>query len=632
MPNYYLFINYLLSICVLTVVFELSAFAQGGNPKPIAPSPVATPSPPLSYPDYKTAMQAGEKFLNEKAPESALKAYQSAFNLAATDPERAAALFGAGKARQNITKPVTIQENGKRVSVQLPDQNLTTDEYKKIVKLLGISDDVRLEAYQTMADFYVSQKNPFGAIVAYGDIIRTLPNLPTAKRVEVLFKKVEVNPLSDGAQFQWAFSDLQEILKISEATEEQKARALLVMAGLQQRVKQIQPAFQNYARVIQMPGAKPEQKAMATLYSGKLLWENNEIEKAREMISKVITLPDVAASYKVQAYTMLAESYRLQKNPGQQQAELTKITTLAGASDQEKAAAHYLIAGLLAEAGNYPAARAEMQKIISLKEAKNEYIAGAHFHTGNFFEKEKNLKKARESWNKMLTTAENDSLKEDAFKAITASYMAEKNYSAARAAALQRVALPAITKVEKQQALVDLGDVYAAEKNLLKARETYRQAAELEGGEADTKHKALLGVLNSYKNDKDLTALSEAYAALAAFIASDTKLKPDVRKQQQQEIWEVADAYAGDDKTMAFALPIYQALIGGGNAYILDTANRGKLALGDIFYRQKKYADAKAMLQKVSVGVFKDNQPLNQQLALAQEKIKLIESEEQKEN
>jgi len=582
-----------------------------------------TPTPKLpSYASYAVAMQAADAHLTANKPDFAKSSFDAAMLLATDDEQRADVHFGLAKV--HIAKKSRVRKGSD--FVDQPNYYSAMSEYEKAAALKAISPAKRRSAYDKVIEIATIDPNPWRIASTYDAMIKAFPDMPLAEKVGMMFKKAEAYPLDNRSNATSAFQAYQAITTLAGVGDTDKAKALMKMADLEYRFGNKQAAFQLFSSAGLTAGATAEQRATATLQAGKMLWELGQADQAQAMMNKVVEMKDAPAANKADAHTMLASSYGHQKKADMQLAEFAKIPSIKGVSDEHRSKAYYSMGDLHMKAERYAAARAEFKKIFSLKDAKNAYVAVAYYYTGKAFEKEKNAKEARAAWTKMVSIAENAQYKNDALAALADSFREEKKYADAAKALIQRAAIDKLWDVEKQDALLDLGDVYLDQKDAAKAADTYAQAAALKPKEdkGTGQLRALTGIIEARRLQGDAARTAEAQGALAELIQRSNFLPVDERTAKLKEMWDLADASARNDATVPTALAIYEGILKGNADIVVSTSNRVHLAVADILIRQKKLADAKARLQKVTVSRFPNSEELKKQVAEANAKMQSL--------
>jgi tetratricopeptide (TPR) repeat protein len=564
-------------------------------------------------------MQAADAFLTASNYDRAKLSYDAALLLAANDEQRADVHFG--RAKMHLAKKIKVrQANGEYVD--RPEYYSAITEYEKAAALKAVSPEKKRKALDNVIEIAALEVNPWRMAIAYEAIFKAFPQMPVPEKTALMFKKAEAYPLTDRSNASSAFQSYSAITTLAGVADVDKAKALIKMGDLEYQYGNKQGAFQHYSSATLTPGATAEQRATATLFAGKSLWELGQADQGQAMIHKVVDMKDAPVGKKADAHTMLAQSYGQQKKPDLQLAEYAKIPSLKGVSDEDKTKAYYSMGDLHMKAERYPAARAEFKKIFSLKQAPNGYLAVAYYFTGKAFEKENNVKEARAAWSKMFTLAESAQNKSEALDALATSFRAEKKFADAASALVQRAAIDKLSVVEKHDALTDLGDTYLEMKDAAKAGDAYTHAIAVTGDLKQTQQfRAYVGSVEARKILADPAKLAAAYGALAEFTQRSSQLPSADRTAKLDELWALADSMAKSDATVPAAMAIYDGIFKGNADIVVLTSNRVHLAVGDVLIRQKKFAEAKARLQKVTVGRFPNSEDLKKQVAQAAEKL-----------
>ncbi len=546
-------------ICLIAIIFlpvTSSVFAQnqtGGTNK-------------QSYPNYKAAMQAGESFALKKKYDEAIRAFDAAFDLAKTGTERANSLFGAGEALLKVK--VIINSGGRpaRTKTEYGNPVAAREKFNKVIALVAdVPLETKIKAHYAIADSYAADVALKRA--QYAEILK-YPNISPEQKAEAHLTRAASFPLTTTQNAQSALADYTLVAALEKISDETKAKALLGIAPIQGGFKQFNEALAAYLQVTELKNATDQQKASALIKAGDLQARLSNLNEARTTIAKVLALKNAPTKDKIDAHLMIANSYFFEKNVALGEAELVKISKLPNLDEKQKADIFEKTGDLLLNAERFAAARAEFGKVLVLSNISPNSQTHLNMKIGKTFIGEKNYAKAIESFNKA-------------------------------------VAVSGASDGYKEESWLLLGDIYAHQKKFAEARETYKKITPNQNSYGLYRVGSILGAARVSKELGDAEGTASFYVLFLRDIPT-YRISPAQTPQMnaiiasaQKEIWETADNLGKTDQTAAESVKIYHALA-NRNQFNIAEKNRAYLAIGDIYFRQNKLAEAKEAYLRVT--------------------------------
>lgn len=614
-----------------SVLLAASLVAGGLVVSPVLPLRAQEASAQVqpTFPSHSAAREAGEKLFAEKKYKEARAAFTAAGSLAKTPTEKADALTGVARTYE---KEVVLQEirSGKSAVRRqtFTDYPAARLAYEEVEKLADLPTERKLEARLAIANTYILEGKLSVAREEYTKVLGTEGATPTAKAIAYTARaNTYLKGLFVSSQdFTTAFTDAETAVKQEPVPDPVRADALLVLADLNARALKGVPALEHLAALVALPKATDDQKARALMMTGNYHMRAKDPSRARVAYAQVPSLTGAKVEDRMQAHQALAQIYLGEKKIDAAVAELDRAAQLPDLTVFQKAELYENMGDVQFNAQQFAGAREAYAKILALKEAGPLRHKDAILRTGHTYIQEKQPAKAREEWEKLA--AGKDVNATEALHQIALSHAGEKDYPAARAALERWTALP-VDNYWKEDAWLLLGRLYEQEHNWTAARESLQKLIGEPKARPSRRVQAVVATIRTYESEKNTEAAQQAFELLPAAFQFMGQLSPaeasaltQFRSSITGQLTKLAAERGKEKTTLPSALSLYRIV---EKIEILDGSKlEATLAMADLLLKHDMPAEAKVEYMKV----FNSPRASNAQLQRARTNLKTIEDKE----